>query len=115
MLVTRLGAVAAVGTAIVLGASSALAAGGWTNVPVPPTGHNAFLVGVTTTSDSNAWAVGSTDGQVNTVGAKPLIVHWDGTAWSQVTAPPTPGFNTASLAAVSASSAADAWAVGRSA
>jgi hypothetical protein len=41
-----------------------------------------------------------------------LIDHWNGTAWSQVATPPTPQ-NTASLAAVSASSATDAWAVGR--
>jgi hypothetical protein len=109
----KIGAGIAIGTAVLLGASPALAAGGWTIVPAPPTGVNASLTGVTTTSDSNAWAVGSSNAELNTVGAKPLIDRWNGTAWSQVTAPPTPGFNTASLAAVSASSPTDAWAVGR--
>jgi hypothetical protein len=96
-----------------LGATPALAAGGWTVVSgVPPTGHNANLSAVTSTSDSDAWAVGSLNGRPGTgVGAQPLIDHWDGTAWSQVATPPTPQ-STASLAAVSASSPTDAWAIG---
>jgi hypothetical protein len=48
---------------------------------VPPTGQNASLLGVSSTSDSDAWAVGSENGRPGTgVGAKPLIDHWDGTA-----------------------------------
>jgi hypothetical protein len=114
MFLSKIGAGAAVGTALVLGASSALAASGWAIVPVPPAGHNASLLGVSSTSDTDAWAVGSENGAPGTgVGAKPLIDHWNGTAWSQVATPPTPG-NTASLAGVSASSPADAWAIGRS-
>ena len=77
------------------------------------TRHIARAVGVTSTSDSDAWTVGSQNGAAGTgTGAKPLIDHWNGAAWSQVATPPTPG-NTASLAAVSASSPTDAWAVGR--
>jgi hypothetical protein len=95
-----------------LAASAAVAASGWATVPVPPTGANAVLVGVSSTSDSDAWAAGSQNGAAGTgIGAKPLIDHWNGTAWSQVTAPATPG-NTASLAAVSASSPTDTWAIG---
>jgi hypothetical protein len=106
-------AIAAAGAAIVLGAGPALAAGGWTVVAAPPTGQNATLTGVATVSDSNAWAVGFRNGNAFTnVGAKVLIDHWDGTAWSQVATPATPQ-NTALLNAVSASGAADAWAVGR--
>jgi hypothetical protein len=112
MLLSRIGAVVAVGTAVVIGASPALAATGWTIVPAPPTGQNASFTAVTTTSDSNAWAVGSENAELNGVGAKVLIDHWNGTAWSQAATPTTPG-NTASLAAVSASSTTDAWAVGR--
>jgi hypothetical protein len=112
MLLSRIGAAVAVGTAVVIGASPALAATGWTIVPAPPTGQNASLTAVATTSDSNAWAVGSEDAELNGVGAKVLIDQWNGTAWSQVATPATPG-NTASLAAVSASSPTDAWAVGR--
>jgi len=113
MLRSKIGAGVAVGAALLLGASPALAASSWTVVSVPPTGQNASLAGVTSTSDSDAWAVGSQNGRAGTgVGAKPLIDHWNGTAWSQVATPPAPQ-STASLAAVSASGPADAWAVGR--
>ena len=50
--------VAAAGAAIVLGAGSALAVGGWTVAATPPTGQNSTLTGVATVSDSDAWAVG---------------------------------------------------------
>jgi hypothetical protein len=106
-------AFAVAGALVVLGAGSALAAGGWTVVTAPPTGQNATLTGVATVSDSDAWAVGYHSGATSTnVGAKVLIDNWNGTAWSQVTVPTTPG-NTALLLGVSASSASDAWAVGR--
>jgi hypothetical protein len=105
--------VAAAGAALILSASPALAAGGWTIVAAPPTGQNATLTSVATVSDSDAWAVGYHSGNAFTnVGAKALIGNWNGTAWSQVATPATPG-NTALLYAVSASSATDAWAVGR--
>jgi len=106
--------VAAAGSALILGAGSALAASGWTVVTAPPTGQNATLEGVATVSDSDAWAVGFHSGAAFTnIGAKVLIDNWNGTAWSLVATPTTPG-NTALLNAVSASSATDAWAVGRS-
>jgi hypothetical protein len=105
--------VAAAGSALVLGAGAAFAATGWTVVTAPPTGQNATLTGVATVSDSDAWAVGFHNGNAFTnVGAKVLIDNWNGTAWSQVATPATPQ-NTALLNAVSASGAADAWAVGR--
>jgi hypothetical protein len=104
---------AAAGAALVLGVGPAFAASGWTVVTAPPTGQNATLDGVATVSDNDAWAVGFMNGNAFTnVGAKVLIDHWDGTAWSQVVTPATPP-NTALLNAVSASSATDAWAVGR--
>ena len=105
--------VAAAGAAVVLGAGSAFAVGGWAIVAAPPTGQNATFTGVATVSDSDAWAVGYRSGAAFTnVGAKVLIDNWNGTAWSQVAVPTTPG-NTALLLGVSASSATDAWAVGR--
>jgi hypothetical protein len=104
--------VAALGAAAALAAGPAFAASGWTIASAPPTGQNGNLQGVSAVSDTNAWAVGSENGAANTgIGAKVLIDNWNGTAWSQVTAPATPG-NTATLVAVSASSATDAWAVG---
>jgi hypothetical protein len=108
----KIGAGVAIGTALVLAASPALATGAWTTVPIP-TGVNGSLAAVTSTSDTDAWAVGNENGRAGTlVGAKVLIDHWDGTAWSQVATPTTPQ-NTATLYAVSASSPSDAWAVGR--
>jgi hypothetical protein len=105
--------IAAIGAALVLGTGTSFAASGWTVVTAPPTGQNASLAGVTTVSDSDAWAVGARNGAANTnIGAKVLIDNWNGTAWSQVATPTTPG-NTALLSAASASSATDAWAVGR--
>jgi hypothetical protein len=113
MFPSKIGAGVAVSAALALGASPALAASGWTIVPAPPAGQNASLLGVSSTPDSDAWAVGSENGRPSTgVGAKPLIDHWNGTAWSQVATPATPQ-STASLAAVSASSPTDAWAIGR--
>jgi hypothetical protein len=113
MLLSKIGFGVAVGAALVLGAGPALAAGGWTIAPAPPAGQDASLSGVTTTSDTDAWAVGYCCAAPNFLGAKPIIDHWNGTAWSQASVPST-GYSTNSLTAVSASSATDAWAVGRS-
>ncbi len=60
------------------------------------------LVDVTATSAGNAWAIGST--------AKgPLILHWNGKAWSEVPAHAPAG---TTLESVAATSADNAWAVG---
>jgi hypothetical protein len=103
-------AIAAAGTAVLLAAGPAVAQS-WTIVSAPPTGENGELAAVSAVSDTDAWAVGSTNARLNGVAAKPLIDNWNGTSWTQVATPATPG-NTASLAAVGASSATDAWAVG---
>jgi hypothetical protein len=114
MLASKIGAgVVAVGAALVIGVGPALAAGGWSIVAAPPIGQDANLSGVTTTSDNDAWAVGYCCARPNFLGAIPIIDHWNGTAWSQVSVPST-GYGTNSLTAVSASSTSDAWAVGRS-
>jgi hypothetical protein len=111
MLLTKIGTGFAVGAALILGASPALAAGGWTIASVPPTGQNANLSGVAAPSDTNAWAVGDSNGRAYTgLGSKALIDHWNGTAWSQATAPTIPG--SADLLGVSSSGANDAWAIG---
>jgi hypothetical protein len=112
MLLSKISAGVAVAAALLLGATTTLAAS-WTIVPIPPTGQDATLSGVTTTSNTDAWAVGYCCAAPNFLGAKVVIDHWNGTAWSQVTAPPT-GSSTSSLTAVSASSTSDAWAIGRS-
>ena len=64
-----------------------------------------FLTGVAAISSSDVWAVGSS-------GSTPVAEHWNGSAWSQVTAPAPPGAASSTLTAVSAVSADDVWAVG---
>ncbi|MGD0702667.1 MAG: hypothetical protein ABSA02_22635 [Trebonia sp.] len=110
----KIGIWVALSAAVVFTARPALAATSWSIVPAPPTGQNAVLSGVSAVSASGAWAVGSENAELNGVGAKPVIDSWNGAAWSQVSTPATAG-NTANLAAVSASSPTDAWAVGNTA
>jgi hypothetical protein len=113
---TLAGTLAAAGTALLLAmaASPASAQGTWTIVTAPPTGQNGELAGVASVSATDAWAVGTTGGELNGVGTKILIDNWNGTAWTQSTTPTTAG-NTAYLTGVSASSTTDAWAVGHTA
>lgn len=54
------------------------------------------------TSSTDVWAVGTLGG------AQPIIEHWDGTRWTEVTQPGIHG----PLAGVAAVSSDDAWAVG---
>jgi hypothetical protein len=60
------------------------------------------------TSASNAWAVGHTGGTPG-IPNRPMIEHWDGTAWKVVTFPDATYVGLNGVAAVSARSA---WAVG---
>jgi hypothetical protein len=112
MRAVKLGIGAIASAAVLLGASPALAAGTWAIVPAPPTGQNAVLEGVTAPSDGNAWAAGYSNAAANGLGAKMVLDHWNGSAWSQVTAPPITG--SADLLAVNSSGTNDAWAVGYS-
>jgi hypothetical protein len=111
MLTSKIGVGVAIGAALILTAGSALAQGSWTTVTAPPTGENAALTAVASTSDSNAWAVGHSNTRPNYLDAIPVIDHWNGSAWSQVATPST-GYSTNTLTAVSTSSSTDAWAVG---
>jgi uncharacterized membrane protein len=84
----------------------------WKVVPSPGPGT---LAGVAAVSATDVWAVGS----VAAPGSGPrqtLIEHWNGTSWSVV---PSPDASTGTydnqLKAVTAVSATDAWAVGKSA
>jgi hypothetical protein len=85
----------------------------WSVVPSPdPGGGDNFLFGVRAASAVSVWAVGDF---VDTSGpsqvAKTLILHWDGTRWTQMTSPsPGKAFNT--LDAVRVVSANDVLAVG---
>ena len=83
----------------------------WTQVPSPAQARIGALNGVTATSASNVWAVGCAGhcfGPMATT--RTMIVHWNGTAWKYV-ASPSPASNSV-LAAVTATSASNTWAVG---
>ena len=74
----------------------------WTSVPNPGTTADTELSSVAVTSASNAWAVGYS------LRGSPVIMHWNGTRWSDIVSPVKRGV----LSAVAASSARNAWAVG---
>jgi hypothetical protein len=85
----------------------------WTKVPAPdgsPYGTNGFY-SVSAISADDVWAVGYQD--VTGGGDfQPLIEHWDGAAWSVVTAAPPPSGSDNQLYGVSGTSPTDVWAVG---
>lgn len=83
----------------------------WTRYPIPEIGPGIYpsLRGVAATTASDAWAVGAYGGFGEPV--RGVIFHWDGTAW---TTQPIPHVGTGAnvLAAVTATSSSNAWAVG---
>ena len=79
--------------------------------PSPPTGQDAYINGIAARTDTDAWAVGSVGQQSNKVGSLPLIDHGKGPRGRGEPAS-FPATNGVHLGWVSASSAADAWAVG---
>ncbi len=83
----------------------------WMQVPSPNPGTEARLWAVHALSASNVWAVGEYFDDTAGV-TKTLIVHWDGSAWTQVPSPNVSGASQNVLGAVRATSATDAWAVG---
>jgi hypothetical protein len=84
----------------------------WTQMPSPDPGvHDNSLNGVSMTSATDGWAVGYADNSL--AQDLTLVLHWDGTAWTQV---PSPSFGVPNggtdLTAVSALTGSDAWASG---
>src|SRR5207249_8670863 len=66
------------------------------------------LDGVCALSSTDVWAVGNyADGSTE----KTLVLHWDGTSWTQVPSP-NPSSTSNVLTAVRAVSSTNAWAVG---
>ena len=63
------------------------------------------MLGVYARSASDAWAVGTIDFDSD---PKPLIMHWNGTAWRQVASPVASG----TLAAVAGDPAGNLWVSG---
>jgi hypothetical protein len=71
----------------------------------PSAGAAGSLAGVSASSATNAWAVGSGSGS-----GKTLILHWNGIIWKQVPSPSPQG--NLSLTSVAVISGRNAWAVG---
>ncbi len=67
------------------------------------------LSGVSCDAVSDCWAVGYEYPYANL-----LAVHYDGSTWSQVTMPNTPGNSGGTFSAVACTSSSDCWAVGNS-
>lgn len=75
----------------------------------PPLGYegggpSAYFTGVSAAASNDVWAVG-------VAGSGPVILHWDGQAWTTVTHPRAFP-NAASLRAVATTSGGSAWAAG---
>jgi hypothetical protein len=82
----------------------------WTVVPSPSPGEGLnFLTSVSGISATDIWAVG-TDSNADGTVEKSLILHWNGTRWTQSPSPSPGTFN--QLTGVHEISANDAWAVG---
>jgi len=82
----------------------------WSVVTIPEPGIASFMYRISGTSSTDIWAVGYyyTDSIAH---QKSLIIHWNGTAWSQVTIPIF-GTTTEFLTDIQAVAPDAAWAVG---
>jgi hypothetical protein len=83
----------------------------WSIVPSPnqPLAVDSALVGVTCTSTTNCFAVGSDDTQLVT---STLTERWDGSSWSIVSSPNPKGSPDSQLSSVTCTSATNCFAVG---
>jgi hypothetical protein len=78
----------------------------WRLMPVPDTGPNVALAGVTVAADGQAWAVGTPlEGSRH-----PLVLHWTGHAWAVPATPEASG--DVLLSSVTTVTPDDVWAVG---
>jgi hypothetical protein len=75
-------------------------------VPIPRTAYGSALEDVAATSATDAWAVGLTL-------RGPLILHWNGTAWTRARLPATVRRGVFAVDSVAATSRTNAWAVMR--
>jgi hypothetical protein len=84
----------------------------WQRVPSPSPGTlSSQLTAVTAYAENDAWAVGEVRDATDPKAEKSLVLHWDGSTWSQV-ASPSPGGARTTLLGVAAAGPDDVWAVG---
>jgi hypothetical protein len=87
----------------------------WTQTTTPSPGGTTdtsltYLPGVSALSATDAWAVGYYGNNASGFVAQTMVLHWDGTSWTQVT---SPSVGTSSvLEAIAAVSPTQLWAVG---
>jgi hypothetical protein len=86
------------------------------NIVASPSPDSQFneLRGVAALSANDVWTVGFRGGTKSDTPIETLILHWNGTAWTQVASPNIPG-GANQLFGVTAISANDVWAVGNAA
>ena len=83
----------------------------WSVIASPSPGLHSSLSAITLLSATDAWAVGSTwDDLTQTM--QTLIEHWDGHSWQRLSSPNDADAYWSELAAVTAHSPTDVWAVG---
>jgi hypothetical protein len=110
-------AVPVVVAGLLTGASGAAAAArcvNWTGVQPPNPGtFDNRLIGVSTLSSCDAWAVGNYFNDIMENNGQTLIEHWNGSSWKHVPSP-SPGARSKNntLLGVAAVSRTDVWAVG---
>ncbi|MDQ3704349.1 MAG: S-layer homology domain-containing protein [Chloroflexota bacterium] len=88
----------------------------WSIIPSPSPLNYSSLEAVSARASNDVWAVGwSRDNESPTESqiAQPLVLHWDGSSWSELTGLPLPdGYETGQLGAVVAIAPGDVWAAG---
>jgi len=81
----------------------------WKVVPSPNLEHGIELEDVVSLAQDDAWAVGSSENDLDTVN---VALHWNGQKWSIVPTPQPGGDGLDRLSAVDAAGPDDVWAVG---
>ncbi len=84
----------------------------WTPQPTPVSPEEASLLGVASISPKNVWAVGYSSENGQTRHDRTLILHWNGSTWTQVPSPQGDPSHANQLTGVAATSASNVWAVG---
>ena len=85
----------------------------WSEVDTPNDErfYSSYINAIDAVASNDIWAVGYSEGAVNSSEQATLILHWNGSAWSLVNSPPDSD-NRRSLRDVDVVTASDVWAVG---